>query len=224
MSADGSSLVAGVNPGQLYTSADSGATWRASAQSTAWTAVASSSDGNRLVAVADNGPIHISTDAGGNWSARSATARWISIASSTDGQRLSAIAKSGQISTSDDAGVTWVAREQARNWDDIASTGDATRLVAVVNGGAIYTLHRTFASYVVDQATGLVQDQNGLYLSSGVNTNMARVASVFPLRLILHNRSEDAANQVNLLQRVYVGMGNNTSNTVTSTAPSPEIR
>jgi hypothetical protein len=85
-------------------------------------------------------------------------------------------------------------------------------LVAAVNGGAIYTLNRAFASYSVDQATGLVLNQSGRYLSSGVNTNLARVGNVFPLRLILHNRSD--SNQVSLLQHVYVGQGSTTTNTV----------
>ncbi|MEW6156068.1 MAG: hypothetical protein AB1813_01460 [Verrucomicrobiota bacterium] len=220
MSADGSRLLAAVNPGQLYTSADGGTTWLANAQSTSWTGVGSSSDGIKLVAVVDGGEIYTSTDAGTNWTARGVTDRWSAVTSSTDGQRLAATAKSGQIYSSEDAGVTWAAREQNRNWDDIVSSGDATRLVAVVNGGAIYTLSRAFASYTVDPATGLVQDQNGLYLSTGVNTNMAKVANAFPLRLILHNNSEEGANEISLLQRVYVGPGKTTTNTLVASRES----
>jgi hypothetical protein len=134
------------------------------------------------------------------------------VTTSTDGKRLAATASGGQIYTSDDGGGTWLARDQNRNWDDIVASGDGTRLVAVVSGGFIYTLSRTFASYTVDATTGLVMDQNGLYLSSGVNTNLAKVGSVYPLRLILHNRSETS--QVSLMQQVYVGQGRNTTNTI----------
>lgn len=215
ISADGSHLFAAVNPGSLYTSADGGNTWRTNAFSTNWVAVASSLDGSHLVAAISGGQIYTSTDTGANWTPRAISGKWNSVASSTDGLRLSATVANGQIYTSDDAGTTWNAREDNRNWDDIASSGDATHLVAVVNGGTIYTLNRTFASYTVDPTSGLVEDQNGLYLSSGVNTNLAKVGSVFPLRLILHNQSTN--NQVTLLQHVYVGPGANTTNTVVAT-------
>jgi hypothetical protein len=212
MSADGARLAATVNPGQVFTSADGGANWTARETSRAWTAVAASADGTNLIAAVDGGFLYVSTDAGANWTARATANSWKSVASSTDGRRLAAVAANGQVHTSDDAGVTWTARDENRNWDDIASSGDATRLVAVVSGGAIHTLSRAFASYTVDQATGLVLDQNGLYLSTGVNTNLAKVGSAFPLRLILHHRSE--AGEVSLLQHVYVGRGANSTNTV----------
>lgn len=218
MSADGSRLLASVNPGQLYTSTDSGVTWTARETSRKWTAVASSADGINLIAAVDGGFLYTSTDAGANWTARATTNSWKSVTSSTDGKRLAAVAANGQVHTSDDAGVTWAARDQNRNWADIASSGDATKLVAVVSGGAIHTLSRTFASYTVDQATGLVLNQDGLYLSTGTNTSLARVGSAFPLRLILHHRSE--ASEVSLLQHVYVGQGNNTTNTVIASRES----
>ena len=218
MSADGAFLVASVNPGQIYTSVDAGATWRTNAFSTTWGAVASSADGTNLVAGVNGGFIYTSGDAGLTWTSRGTSNRWVSVASSTDGKRLAATATSGQIATSDDSGGTWAAREQSRNWDDIVLSSDGTRVVAVVNSGFIYTLNRSFASYTVDQTTGLVTDQNGLYLSSGVNTNLARTGREFPLRLILHNRTE--ASQINLLQRVYVGPGKTSSNTVVTTRES----
>ena len=212
MSADGASLVAAVNPGQIFITSDRGLTWSAQGPSINWTSVASSADGSILYGAVDGGGIYISRDSGATWTSNGINARWISVACSTDGKRIAAAVKNGQIYTSDDAGGTWVARETNRVWDDVVSSGDATRLVAVENGGAIYTLNRAFASYTVDQATGLVLDQNGRYLSSGVNTNLARVGNVFPLRLILHNRAD--SNEVSLLQHVYVGQGKTTTNTI----------
>ncbi|MGV3772154.1 MAG: WD40/YVTN/BNR-like repeat-containing protein [Verrucomicrobiales bacterium] len=217
-SADGRRFVATVNPGQLYFSMDGGVSWRISGISASWSSVATSSDGLGIIAAVDGGQIYLSTDAGTNWLAKASASNWNSVSSSTDGRRLAATVRSGQIHTSDNAGATWLAREQTRNWDEIISSGDATRLFAGVNGGALYTLNRTFASYTVDPATGLVQDQNGLYLSSGVNTNMARVGNAFPLRLIIHNQAE--SNHVNLLQRVYIGQGRNITNAVVATRES----
>ena len=214
-SADGNRLVAAVNPGQIFTSTDAGATWRTNAFSAAWTAVAASADGASLAAAVNGGNIHTSADGGGTWILRGGTNRWNSVTTSTDGRRLAATATEGQIATSDDGGVTWSAREQSRNWGDVVASGDATRLVAVVKGGGIYALARGFASYSVDSASGLVIDQNGLYLSSGVNTNLAKTGREYPLRLVLHHRSD--ANQVNLLQHVYVGTGANSTNLVVAT-------
>lgn len=218
MSADGSRLVAAVNPGQLYLSADGGASWTARAESASWASVACSSDGTKWVAAVNGGVLYVSTNAGQTWASRATAQPWHTVASSTDGQRLAATIANGQIYTSDDAGATWAARELNRNWTGIAASGDATRLAAVVNGGAIYTLDRSFASYTVDQESGLVLDQNGRYLSTGVNTNLAGVASAFPLRLILHHRSQDS--QVNLLQQVFVGPGRDTTNTVITSQES----
>lgn len=218
MSSDGSRLVAAVNPGQLYISSDGGATWAARGESAQWASVACSSDGTKLVAAVNGGLIYVSSDGGQTWSPRATAQSWHTVASSTDGQRLAATVADGQIYTSDDAGVTWAAREQNRNWTGIVASGDATRLAAVVNGGAIYTLDRSFASYTVDQASGLVLDQNGLYLSTGVNTNLAGVASAFPLRLVLHHRSQDS--RVSLLQQVFVGPGRDSTNTVIASQES----
>ena len=217
MSANASNLVATVSSGQIYTSADAGATWRANTvfspgATAAWTAAASSADGTNLVAAVKGGQIYTSADVGVTWTARATTNQWNSVASSTDGRRLAATVSGGQIYTSEDSGVTWTAHDQPRAWDDIISSADGTHLVAVVSGGYIYTLNRTFASYTVDPTTGLITDQNGLYLSSGVNTNLVYTAAAFPLRLILHNRA--ASNQITLLQHVYVGPGSTSTNTV----------
>ena len=218
VSADGRRIVATVNPGQIMTSSDAGGSWRANGPSANWSAVASSIDGTNLVASVNGGFVYTSADAGATWLSRGTTNRWNSVTTSTDGRRLAATATGGQIYTSDDGGGTWAAREQNRTWDDVVASGDATKLVAVVSGGFIYTLSRAFASYTVDPDTGLVMDQTGMYLSSGVNTNLARVGSAYPLRLILHNRSE--ASQVSLMQQVFVGPGRNTTNAVVTTFES----
>ena len=212
MSADGTKLAASVSAGKLYTSADSGATWTARETSRVWSAVASSDNGSNLVATVYDGKIYTSTNAGVNWTARESSRAWTAVASSSDGQRLSATVSSGKIYTSRDAGVTWEAQDSNRAWSAIASSGDATRLVAVVNSGKIYTLSRRFADYVVDATTGLIRDQDGLYVSSGVSTNMSKVASSLPMRLILHNNA--TASQVSLLQRAYIGKGASTTNTI----------
>jgi len=70
-SADGTKLVATINPGYIYTSTNSGANWTPGASGQAWTSVASSADGSKLVAGVVNGGIYVSSDSGFTWTPRS---------------------------------------------------------------------------------------------------------------------------------------------------------
>ena len=226
MSKDGTKLVAGVNPGQLFTSTDSGNTWTARESRREWYAVASSADGSRLIACVNNelsGGVFLSSDSGTNWQATSSldSRRWQGVATSIDGKRLAAVSLRGvklldppdqYISLSNDGGVTWTTQSPKASSLAIAMSGDGTRVIAPGLFYYIFTLQRTFADYELDAATGLIRDQAGRYISSGVNTSMAKVPSPVPLRLILHNNA--TASKVSLLQRVFVGKGANTPNTV----------
>jgi photosystem II stability/assembly factor-like uncharacterized protein len=142
-------MVAVVNGGQIYTSADSGSTWVAQATAQNWTCVASSSDGTKLVAAGSSGPIYTSQDAGVTWgsSPNSPSCNWASVASSADGSKLVAAAGAGgQIFISSDSGMTWTPQAFGANWACVASSSDGTKLVAAVSdssvsytGGSIYT-------------------------------------------------------------------------------------
>jgi hypothetical protein len=60
-SADGSTLVAAVNGGQIYVSTDSGVTWAPRESARPWVALTSSADGSRLAALAgSNGLVYTS--------------------------------------------------------------------------------------------------------------------------------------------------------------------
>ncbi len=136
-SADGSRLVAVVTGGQIYTSADSGATWTARDSNRSWMAVASSADGSKLVAVA-NGGIYTSTDFGVSWTFRVA-GNWRCVASSADGTKLVAGLASGNIFTSTDSGANWTSTSgTSGNWLALASSGDGTVLLAGYAIGSIY--------------------------------------------------------------------------------------
>jgi hypothetical protein len=108
MSADGSKMVAVTRApagGQIYTSADYGATWtlqsNAPSQPSGWDAVASSADGTKLVAggADSNGRIYTSPDSGVTWFSTNnePTVRgikysgWMAVASSSDGLNLAAV-------------------------------------------------------------------------------------------------------------------------------------
>ena len=219
-SADGKRLIASVWAGFLYTSADFGKTWIARASNRNWNRVASSADGQTLAATVADGQIYTSTDGGLTWTARENNRNWTGLACSSDGLRLVACAGksasyTGGIYASTDGGISWLAQEAGRNWRDVVSSSDGSKLAAVVLDGGIYTKTRTFAGYELDPDTGLIRSADGSFVSTGVNTNLARTASAFPLRLILHG--DTAANRVSLLQRVFIGKGATTTNTIAAT-------
>ena len=142
---DGTTLVAAVSGGYLYTSTDTGMNWTAQMTSStrAWQSVAISSDGTKMVSGLRPGVIYTSTDSGINWTARATNASrdWYCFASSSDGNKLIGVVVGGNIYTSSDSGVNWIARatDANRNWQNVTSSSDGTKLVAVVVGGYIYT-------------------------------------------------------------------------------------
>ncbi len=138
-SANGLTLVAAVNNGFLYTSADGGQTWKQRATSQPWYAVASSADGTKLVAAVNNGDLYTSTDSGMTWTARATVREWFSVASSTDGTKLVAAVNNGNLYTSTDSGMTWAPRATIQEWFSVASSADGTKLVAAVYNGYLYT-------------------------------------------------------------------------------------
>jgi hypothetical protein len=158
-SADGTKLVAVAlgesNSGGIYTSADSGATWRGHPSVglyAGWKSVASSADGMKLVAVGQAsgiGGLAHSSDAGATWQAgplNVATNWWRGVASSADGTKLVAvgvleIANSPYIYRSSDSGATWVqATVPAEYWSAVASSADGSKLVATAYyPGSVYT-------------------------------------------------------------------------------------
>lgn len=162
--ADGAKLVAVANPGQVYSSVDSGTNWTlTSAPSNAWTSVACSADGRTVVGGA-SGAIYTSADWGGSWNSN--TVPWIPastnavlVAASTDGSNLLAVVQRIGFFTSTNAGGTWVSNSVLANngfWISAASSADGIRLWAVndsyphiwvsTNGGIAWTATTAFNS------------------------------------------------------------------------------
>jgi hypothetical protein len=138
-SADGNRLVATVDGGQIYTSADAGITWTARDATRRWYGVASSADGSRLASVIMGGQIYTSSDFGVNWSAHAASAPWTSIASSADGLKLVAVNNLLQLHTSTDGGQNWTQQSVTGDWAAVASSADGMKLVAAAWNGQLFT-------------------------------------------------------------------------------------
>lgn len=138
-SADGQTLLAAGNPGNLYLSRDAGDSWTQVGPSGNWSSAVSSLDGTHLAATRFNGQLWVSHDHGASWSSPETTRQWLSITVSDDGQRLAAVVKNGALYTSDDGGRTWHERAFTANWQAIAASADGQRLVAGVAYGKLYT-------------------------------------------------------------------------------------
>jgi len=134
MSPDGQELAAVVggasgDGGHIYTSSNSGETWRD--RSTAgsgiagnkdWFSIAMSDDGQELAAVVggssgDGRHIYTSSNGGAKWTDRSTgtisgNRNWRSIAMSDNGDDLAAVENDGHIYTSSNSGAAWVDRSE----------------------------------------------------------------------------------------------------------------
>lgn len=121
------------NPGAIYLSTNSGASWSASAAPAAsWQAVASSADGTKLVATgrltgSGEGLTCISADSGATWTPSSTPNLYFrSLADSADGTKL--VGGLEYLTyTSTDSGATWVL--STIGGDRVASSADGSRLV-----------------------------------------------------------------------------------------------
>jgi len=150
-----------LNPdGNIWTSADGGATWTNRTAGTAaaaqyWKSVASDSTGTHLVAVTlftgirpGGEDVWTSADSGATWTKRTtvnSTAGGVvgpTVASDATGAHL--VLADGDIWKSDDAGATWTDQTAgtpaaAQSWADMASDSSATHLVAITVDGDIWT-------------------------------------------------------------------------------------
>ena len=145
-SADGTKLVAVVNGGGIYTSADSGSSW--TQQTSGLPGSGGGLDFRRVVVGRDQ--------IGGGGRQRdlhfvqlrqflvviSSGSTWSSIASSADGTKLVAVQNTGGIYTSANGGA-WTQQTTgvpaSAAWTSVTSSSDGGKLAATVSGGGIYT-------------------------------------------------------------------------------------
>lgn len=234
LSEDGNTVLAAVSAagGKLYLSQDAGKNWlqattnllESGSSDIKCSYVVCSADGMRQVALSGDGTIQVSQDGGYHWTVddlAGATNGFTALAGSTDGLRLTALT-SNSIYSSTDGGLTWSTTDgpdlsAASSYAAVALSGDAS-LLQLVNETNVYRLSRSFATYTVNSANGLVQDWNGTYISITNTTWGNGVASALPLRLILHD--DGVKGEVTLLQRVYVGFDQATNQIVATSQSS----
>ena len=165
-SADGTKLLA-VNSVNIYTSTNSGITWRAANPtpfSDLWHAAAVSSDGV-IMAAGSSGGLYISTNSGVSWLLNTSAPQtfWYwSIACSADGTKMIAAPYYDNITgnpqllyVSQDSGTTWAATSAPSNhWTAVASSADGTKLFATGFNGPIYYSTNSGTSWVSNNVVG----------------------------------------------------------------------
>ena len=142
MSEDGVLLFAGAANGQVFTSADSGASWTMRAQAFPGLASVASSATGRTLIVGTNTFLYTSADAGESWAKQNVpSAMWQAVATSADGTKLIAVQgrETGSVYTSADSGETWTAQIAAKkgNWTSAGISRDGSQFIGGQLGGNV---------------------------------------------------------------------------------------
>jgi photosystem II stability/assembly factor-like uncharacterized protein len=127
--------------GQVYLSADSGATWTVTGPPSAgWSSLAMSADGYRVVAASSGWQVCL-LPYSGPWRSTGASNSYYfnAVASSADGRKLVASDGNIHIYTSSDSGTNWSPTSApTNNWTFLASSSDGTKLLAAPYVGQLY--------------------------------------------------------------------------------------
>jgi hypothetical protein len=146
----------GVAGGDLWTSADSGATWTNRTAATVatgqvWTSVASDATGVHLVGVVNGGGIWTSTNSGLTWTNRTA-------GTSVGGPGVGAAGDSLWYSVASDATGTYLVAAEVETGDDAIWTSS--------NGGATWTNRTAGTSPSGQQWSSVTSDSTGAHLAA----------------------------------------------------------
>jgi len=166
--ADGSNLIAGLQSGRLYTSADSGVSWTeryppgGTPANKYWQSVASDSDGSNLIAAIYYGRLYTSANSGANWTERqpagAADKYWQAVASDDDGSNLIASINPGRLWTSANSGANWTERQPAgaadKAWFSVGSDSDGTNLIACIYAARLWTSADSGANWTERRPAG----------------------------------------------------------------------
>jgi hypothetical protein len=137
--------------GQVYISANSGATWTVTAPPSAgWYSLAMSADGYRVAAGSSDGQVCLLPYAG-PWRSVGASNEYdfTAVATSADGRKLVAGSNYGLIYTSSDSGTNWSSTSApANDWTFVASSAEGTKLLAAAYGDRLYVSSNSGASWM----------------------------------------------------------------------------
>lgn len=173
-SSDGRYQNTTVYSGNIYTSADYGATWTSRDSSRTWRDSAISADGKYQTAVVGSGYVYTSSDYGVTWTQRDSSRNWWAVMLSASGQYQIATA-GGIVYGSSDYGVTWAQKgsHTAQLWAAISSDGKYQTTAG--NAGNIYTSSDYGATWTSRDSSrrwaGVAMSSDGRVQSAAVGTS-----------------------------------------------------
>jgi len=128
-------------PGPVYISTNSGATWtQSSGMSDVWNSVACSADGTKMAAIAGFDGIYISTNSGSTWFLAGLSTHqffWDSLAISADGTKWLAGGDDNGVYFSTNSGVSWTMViapiGYSTYWTSVAASADGNKWIVAGN-------------------------------------------------------------------------------------------
>ena len=155
--------------GSIYTSMDSGMTWRSNSipcncfPNPGWKRVVCSADGSQLFVTGEFAGIYGSTNGGTNWAALVSPLKYaVSVATDAEGLNLFATGYDEMSQdvwvTSNNGGRAWstlLAPVGTRGWQSIASSADGLKLVAADGFTGILTSTDSGATWVTNKAPNM---------------------------------------------------------------------
>lgn len=138
--AAGATLFGLLNTGELYESADGGASWsiRSTLPVSDAIALGAGATANDLYLVSETGSFYSSGDAGMNWTAIAAVPASDVVALVPASARLMLLTKSGSIYTSTDMGANWTGVGAIAASDVTSATLDGSTYYALTKTGSVY--------------------------------------------------------------------------------------
>ncbi len=203
ISSDGSILIAGVNPGRLYISANSGSSWTETqptggAVDKSWLATSMSSDGSKLIAGVNWGRLYKSINSGSSWTETQpggvADKRWYTTSMSADGSKLIAGAYGDRLYISNNSGGAWsettpTGTAENKDWCTTSMSSDGNILLAGIYGGRLFISVNGGSSWTETQPAGAV-DKN--WRATSMSSDGSKIiAGVFGGRLYVSTNTGD---------------------------------
>lgn len=139
-SADAKRLVAAVDGGGIFLSADSGVSWvMTSAPILPWQSVAASADGGRIVAASANGFVYMSADGGQSWlrNTGAPVVPWGQIATSGSGTKLVGATCDYIVPPAPEMGI-YISNDSGVSWQLLPQTGGPFKCVAASAEGSTF--------------------------------------------------------------------------------------
>ena len=200
MSADGQTIIAGIQNGRLYKTINGGTNWAetqpAGAVDRVWWNLLMSADGQTILAGAYGKRLYITINGGTNWTehkpAGNIDANWNASASTTDMQIIIVGVSSGRLYKTINGGTNWAETQPAGNvnkhWQLLAMSADGQTILAGGYGERLYKTINGGTNWAETKPAGVADKQ---WYSGAVSPN-GNIVYAFELAGLAVYKSYDA--------------------------------